>query len=185
MEYNTLKVALVGPSRAGKTCLGRVITKQIYDSDYIPTIGSDMHYLHFPDTDTRILFWDISGDNNFSFIEDSYVAVSHYVCLCYDSTDYDSYVKLKEKYLRLKDKIDDKHICVVSMKNDDPKGKNCDWGMELAVRLDCSYLVTSARTGNVKEVTDWVMDDAQDEFYRFNPTINKINKRVCWLCNIL
>ena len=166
-KYNTIKIALVGAAFSGKSCLAKAITKQsLFNRDYIPTIGSDLCHMYIPQDSLKILFWDLSGIDRFSFLIESYISTSHLVCLCYDSDDFNSYQKLKEKYVALREFIKDKPVCVVSTKNDRNTYDEY-WGKELSTQLGCPYFTTSSLRGNTKELLDWILEETWKKYPRY------------------
>lgn len=160
-SYNVVRIAFLGPSTSGKSSLVNYLaTGEIFEHDYIPTIGANVKYKILPDKNIKLLMWDLSGDPRFSSIYRSYVQSMPVIFLCYDSSDYTSYQKLIYMYKDCKHLLNDKTICIVSLKNDSysTKFKYYEWGRDLSVQLDCPFLSTSVYLGNVNQILQWATD---------------------------
>src|SRR3989344_8231491 len=155
-HYNTVQVALLGATKSGKTSLARAISGQKFELEYIPTIGSDMFHIYNDDLNLKFLFWDLSGNSRFNTMAESYILISHVVCLCYDSTNYESYQTVRNLYYKFKDVMNKKHICVISTKNDDVLNITLPWGTELSTFLECPMFMTSAVQRKFNDYVEWL-----------------------------
>jgi small GTP-binding protein len=68
------KVTVVGDGRVGKTSLIKKFTKGGFQQDYIKTIGAQFTVYHkdIKEDKIELLFWDIAGQDEFSFLKPSF-----------------------------------------------------------------------------------------------------------------
>ena len=105
------KIILIGDSLVGKTCLFKKLTKGIYSTTNISTIGMDQKSLDkkvnvpedpnnelSPETekDFIISLWDTAGQERFRAITAGYFKQSHGLILLYDITNRTSFENLEK-----------------------------------------------------------------------------------------
>jgi Ras-related protein Rab-11A len=166
-EYNVVRVALLGATESGKSCLASALAGQRFMHGYVSTIGANMIHKYFPREYLKILVWDLSGSERYEFIIQSYIQTCDMVLLCYDSHDYVSYRKLLEQRESFKRLIGNKPVAVVATKTDLNTFTHGDCGRELAVRLDIPFISSSALTGDVHDVMSWVRNYAHQKFFHY------------------
>lgn len=159
------KIVVVGSNAVGKTTLLRNISDQTLEKNYIPTLGVNVSNIDFKfksknspiETSVSISVWDIAGQfftRNLPIHKKFYNGASAAI-LVYDLTRDLTYKDVPEwretvdknvgnilPILLIGNKVDLKDERVVSIEK----------GNEMAGKLRCPYIETSALTGeNVKE----------------------------------
>ena len=161
--YKTVKVALLGAAKSGKSCLANALAMQKFNHEYHTTIGANMTHRCIDSEKLKFVFLDLSGVERFQFIVESYIQTADMVLLCYDAHDYTSYQKMTELREKFNHLIGNRPNAVVALKTDLAKTfKPSEWGRDLAVRYDFPFLRSSAINGDIQEVLNWIMKDLVD-----------------------
>ena len=98
-DYDYLfKVLLIGSSGVGKSSLLLRFADDIFNENFMPTIGVDFK-IRTSDVDgkkVKMQIWDTAGQEKFKTLTQSYYRGSHGVVVAYDITDRDSFAKVSE-----------------------------------------------------------------------------------------
>lgn len=94
---NAFKIALLGASGAGKTCLMHRVAEGIYKYPIGPTLGVDYisKKVQVGDRDVRLHVWDTAGAERFQKIVEHYYQGSHGIIVVYDVTDRTSFERAR------------------------------------------------------------------------------------------
>ena len=121
--YNILKIAIIGSSYSGKSCLCSAIANREVKKTYHHTIGIDFVSKYIARTNMPMLKLNIldgSGDQKFSVIVFSYIQNCPLLLFCYDSECVQSFNGMVELY-KLYEKnnyIKGKFIIIIETKMD-------------------------------------------------------------------
>ena len=158
----TYKIIIVGDQSVGKTSLMTQYTDQVFNTDYLSTIGVDFRFkvLNFNNENIRLQIWDTAGQERFRSINSVYYREVHGVILVYDITQNDTLNNIKSWYDAVKEYAPNAEFIIVGNKSDlkneqiyEPSGLN------LAEELGCSFVVASSRNStNVKLVFDTLVE---------------------------
>jgi Ras-related protein Rab-1A len=99
MELNydyLLKIIIIGDSGIGKSAILFRFADDIYNDNYISTIGVDFKIktIFINGKMIKLQIWDTAGQERFRTITTSYYRGSHMIFLCYDITDRESFTNL-------------------------------------------------------------------------------------------
>ncbi len=96
-EYDYLfKLLLIGNSSVGKSCILLRFSDNIFNDNFLPTIGVDFKIRTFDlqSKTIKMQIWDTAGQERFKTITSSYYRGAHGVILVYDITDRQSFKDL-------------------------------------------------------------------------------------------
>ena len=81
------KILIVGDGGVGKSTLVNKIKTNIFEKEYIPTMGLDVYSLKINTNHGRIMFklWDCAGQEKFRGLRDAYYINSDAAILVYDT----------------------------------------------------------------------------------------------------
>ena len=149
------KVCLFGPGNVGKTSLLLRYIKDFFNTDLKKTIGSSflIKDVVIDETDVRLLLWDIGGQDIFKKLRTIYFKGSNAAFGVFDVTDPQSLLKLPGWVSSIKKTVK-KNIpmIIVGNKIDLERQVGRQEAEDLAKRLNCDYLETSAKTGEKVEI---------------------------------
>ena len=149
------KVCLFGPGNVGKTSLLIRYIKDFFNTDLKKTIGSSflIKDVVIDETDVRLLLWDIGGQDIFKKLRTIYFKGSNAAFGVFDVTDPQSLLKLPGWVSSIKKTVK-KNIpmIIVGNKIDLERQVGRQEAEDLAKRLNCDYLETSAKTGEKVEI---------------------------------
>lgn len=95
-------------------------------------------------------FWDLAGLDRFQNIIISYIKDSSVIIFCYSSEDYQSFLKIMDRYRQYKNcgHLKNKHIIIVATKADSKKAIDGfeEWGETFAKNKGYPFIKTSAYT---------------------------------------
>jgi len=97
-EYDYLfKLLLIGNSSVGKSCILLRFSDNIFNDNFLPTIGVDFKIRTFDlqSKTIKMQIWDTAGQERFKTITSSYYRGAHGVILVYDITDRQSFKDLE------------------------------------------------------------------------------------------
>ena len=88
-----LKILIIGNSGVGKSCLLVRFADDIYQENYIATIGVDFKIktLDVDEKNVKLQIWDTAGQDRFRNITASYYRGAAGIAIVYDITDPDSF----------------------------------------------------------------------------------------------
>ena len=149
------KVCLFGPGNVGKTSLLIRYIKDYFTSDLKQTIGSNflIKDVEIDQTNVRLLLWDIGGQEQFAKLRTIYFKGSNAAFGVFDLTSPQSLLKLPGWISSIKKTVKKSiPILIVGNKNDLERQIDRGEAEDLAKRLNCEYLETSAKTGENVEL---------------------------------
>jgi Ras-related protein Rab-23 len=85
------KITVIGDGMVGKTSLIKKFTKGSFGQDYIKTIGAQFSVFDkvINEHKIRLLFWDIAGQKDFSFVRTSFFNKSQAAIIVYSLEEND------------------------------------------------------------------------------------------------
>jgi len=98
MDSNYLfKILLIGDSGVGKTSLIMRFTKNIFNEDFLNSIGVDFKSkdLNVEGKKIKLQIWDTAGQERFRTITSSYYRTAHAIAIVFDITRRQSYEHVK------------------------------------------------------------------------------------------
>ena len=154
MSYK-FKVCLFGPGNVGKTSLLIRYIKDYFNPELKQTIGSNflIKDVEIDKTKVRLLLWDIGGQDQFAKLRTIYFKGSNAAFGVFDLTSPQSLLKLPGWVSSIKKTVKKTiPMIIVGNKNDLERQIERQEAEDLAKRLNCDYLETSAKTGEKVEL---------------------------------
>jgi len=148
------KVCLFGPGNVGKTSLLLRYIKDFFNTDLKKTIGSSflIKDVVIDEIDVRLLLWDIGGQDIFQKLRTIYFKGSNAALGVFDVTNPQSLLKLPGWVSSIKKTVKKSiPMIIVGNKIDLERQVGRQEAEDLAKRLNCDYLETSAKTGEKVE----------------------------------
>ena len=149
------KVCLFGPGNVGKTSLLIRYIKDYFSPDLKQTIGSNflIKDIEIDQKNVRLLLWDIGGQDQFAKLRTIYFKGSNAAFGVFDVTDPQSLLKLPGWISSIKKTVKKSiPMIIVGNKIDLERQVGRQEAEDLAKRLNCTYLETSAKTGEKVEI---------------------------------
>ena len=149
------KVCLFGPGNVGKTSLLIRYIKDYFNPDLKQTIGSNflIKDVEIDKTNVRLLLWDIGGQDQFAKLRTIYFKGSNAAFGVFDVTSPQSLLKLPGWVSSIKKTVKKTiPMIIVGNKIDLERQVERHEAEDLAKRLNCDYLETSAKTGEKVEL---------------------------------
>jgi len=144
------KVTLFGPGNAGKTSLIIRYVRDAFNESLKKTIGSNflIKDVTIDDKKVRLLLWDIGGQAQFQKLRRIYFKGSNGAIGVYDVTSSESLLKIPGWVSSINKSLN-KEVPMILCGNKVDLERKVSWeeGEELAKRLKCDYMETSAKTG--------------------------------------
>lgn len=120
MENNkAINIILIGDVKVGKTSFINAINNDVFNPNYLPTIGVDINDFIFNKSDNMI-FWDSSGEEVFRFIIIRYIERMDIVLLFFDLENRKSF-ELLTYFLDTLEKYHKKILLIGNKSNSDKK----------------------------------------------------------------
>lgn len=146
------KVTLFGTSNVGKTSLVQRFIKESFSNDLKKTIGTTflIKDIVLEDANVRLLVWDIGGQAQFSNMRSVYFKGSNAALGVYDVTSHESLLKIPGWVSSIKKSVGKIPMILLGNKIDlatENNRINEKESLDLAKRLECEHLYTSALTG--------------------------------------
>lgn len=156
MKYKTI---ILGNASVGKTTIVQKFTTGKFRNDYLPTLGisiTEQEYDLIGDNQNTVNFmlWDLAGQKFFKRARTTYIRGSQAAFLVYDCTNRKSFEDIREWYNEVHKDTEKIPIVLVGNKIDlkDQRAVTHEEGKALASELKCSFIETSALTGeNINE----------------------------------
>ncbi len=139
----------------GKTSLLIRYIKDFFNTDLKKTIGSSflIKDVVIDEIDVRLLLWDIGGQDIFQKLRTIYFKGSNAAFGVFDVTDPQSLLKLPGWVSSIKKTVKKTiPMIIVGNKIDLERQVERQEAEDLAKRLNCDYLETSAKTGESVEI---------------------------------
>ncbi|XP_064600784.1 ras and EF-hand domain-containing protein-like [Liolophura sinensis] len=147
------KVLLTGNAGVGKSSLLMRYATDIYQDEYVPTIGLDfkVKLVTLKGKRVKLQLWDTGGQEQFRTITNSYYRGCNAILLVYDVTDQESFIRLKD-WIREVDAYcnDDVIKILVGNKSDrsDARVVDLDTAKAFAAEQGVDVMEVSAKTGD-------------------------------------
>ncbi len=148
------KLVFLGEGAVGKTSL---VGRYVYDSfegDYLATIGTHIHVksVQIEDTVVKLVIWDIAGQEDFKKLRKAYYQNSSGAFFVYDTTRPETLARLDDWVETLYSVTGKIPLVLVENKIDLPSEIPEGKGQEMATKLGCAFVRTSAKEDqNVEE----------------------------------
>ena len=149
------KVCLFGSGGVGKTSLLIRYIKDYFSPDLRKTIGSSflIKDIEIDQKNVRLLLWDIGGQQKFNKLRTIYFKGSNAAFGVFDLTNPQSLLKLPGWISSIKKTVKQTiPMVIVGNKIDLERQVDKQEAEDLAKRLNCDYLETSAKTGEKVEI---------------------------------
>jgi len=153
-EYDYLfKLLLIGNSSVGKSSLLVRFVDDIWEENFVPTIGVDfkLKTLEIDGKKVKLQIWDTAGQERFKNITASYYRGGNGVLVVYDITDRDSFNNLNSWLIEI-EKNANKNVfkLLIGNKNDleDERKVSYNEGKEFADSNGMKFIETSAKTSD-------------------------------------
>ncbi len=114
------KIILVGRIGVGKTSLVRRYVQNVFDDEYLSTIGVkvDKKEVATPKGTVNLLIWDIAGEANFTKISESYYLGAHGCIFVADLSRINTFDNFTHQITSLRKKIPNIKIITIANKTD-------------------------------------------------------------------
>jgi Ras-related protein Rab-11A len=129
-QLRIFKVVVVGDSAVGKTSLSMRYATNTFQYEYIKTIGSNffLRDLHVDDQQTRLLIWDLAGDEFFGQIRPIFYQGSFGAMVVFDVTRRSTFEHLSGWLKELNTNIEWNIPIILAANKTDSK----EWELDLA-----------------------------------------------------
>ena len=150
------KVIIIGDGAVGKTSLIQQFTQETFETAYIKTIGAQFsnYKAEIEGTKAELLFWDIAGQDTFSFLKPSFYSASKAAIIVYsleeNTLGIRSFESIKSWYDDVKQYCGEIPIILFGNKVDliDESGIDHSRIQRVVKELNLlGYYITSAMTG--------------------------------------
>ncbi|WP_371804351.1 GTP-binding protein [Candidatus Lokiarchaeum ossiferum] len=154
------KLCVLGDPAVGKTSLIHQFVTKRFEKDYKPTLGiaiTNRRYnlQGFENKVLDFMIWDLAGQKFFQRVRQYYYTGANAAFIMYDISRRESFEgRIKYWYKDIRKAIPDIPIVIVGNKLDllEKRQVKEEEGLHLAKELKCSFLETSAKSGeNVKD----------------------------------
>ena len=152
-EYDSVKVALLGDSGVGKTCIIKRYTEDEYDENSPTTAGASysQRILDIDGKRIQLDLWDTAGQEKYRSLGKRFYKDAYIICLVYDISTASSFENLKSVWYKdLKDYGEKyKVLAVVGSKSDKFEKEEVkeEEAREYAKSIEATFMLTSAKTG--------------------------------------
>jgi len=152
-----LKILIIGNSGVGKSCLLVRFADDIYQENYIATIGVDFKIktLDVDEKNVKLQIWDTAGQDRFRNITASYYRGAAGIAIVYDITDPESFFNINSWLIEV-EKNASKNVYKILIGNkcdlDEKRKVTFEQGKEFADTHGMKFFETSAKNAhNVEE----------------------------------
>lgn len=173
-EYDYLfKLLLIGNSSVGKSCILLRFSDNIFNDNFLPTIGVDFKIRTFDlqSKTIKMQIWDTAGQERFKTITSSYYRGAHGVILVYDITDRQSFKDLENWLLETeKHASEDIVKILVGNKNDLESSRVVTYneGKNYAMNNGMEFIETSAKVNvNIEEAFFTIARKIKEKVQKF------------------
>jgi len=149
-----IKLLLIGDSGVGKSCLLCRYSDDVFNSNFITTIGIDfkIRTIELDGAKIKLQIWDTAGQERFRTITQAYYRGAMGILLVYDVTDDKSFNNIRTWMRNIEQHANEQVVKILlGNKCDMPDKKMVTWeqGNDLAKEYGIEFFETSAKT-NVK-----------------------------------
>ena len=165
-----LKILIIGNSGVGKSCLLVRFADDIYQENYIATIGVDFKIktLDVDEKNVKLQIWDTAGQDRFRNITASYYRGAAGIAIVYDITDPDSFNNINSWLIEV-EKNASKSVYKILIGNkcdlEEKRKVTVEQGKEFADTNGMKFFETSAKNAH----------NVEDSFVTMTKEIIKIN----------
>lgn len=153
------KLCVIGEPAVGKTSLINQFVHEKFITDYKPTLGisitSQSYDIQgFDEKQMNFMIWDVAGQKFFQRVRQYYYMGSNVTFIVFDTTRRETFEKVEYWFDDIHKVIPNLPIVIVGNKIDLDADRQVshDEGESLARKLRCSYMETSAKSGeNVRD----------------------------------
>lgn len=167
MDNDTLmiKLILLGDGRVGKTSLANRYAKNIFKSDYQPTIGVNflIKQIVYNNQPVKVLIFDTAGQEFLSSLRKQHYAAANGVVIVYDITNQQTFDDLHLWVNEIQEEVGDVKTIIVGNKVDleDKRVISAEEGKLYAQSVRSSYMESSAKGDIlVNDIFQSFIDDA-------------------------
>lgn len=145
-----LKVTLGGDGNVGKTTLMRRLGTGVFEPERAMTIGVDFHVydIQHHQSATRLIVWDVSGQDRFAFTRRAFYRGSKSVGLVYDVSTRSTFERLPLWREEIQAVLPHVPMVLVGNKIDLPRQVSTREGRALAEVWGAPFIETSCLTGD-------------------------------------
>jgi Ras-related protein Rab-1A len=164
-----LKIVMVGDSGVGKSSLLVRYSDDIFDQNYIATIGVDFRIKTVERNGkiVKLQIWDTAGQDRFKTITQSYYRGAHACMLCFDLTDKLSFENLNTWISEVKNLAPpDTSFVLIGTKADLPAKRviSHQQAADFANHFGMKYCETSSKTAtNITDCFEEAIDRAMEK----------------------
>ena len=151
---SNVKIALIGNSAVGKSCIINRFTKGVFEENIKPTIGIGFaqKYLLIDGVNIQCNLWDTAGQEKYKSMGKECYRDAFIVCLVYDITDAKSFEDIEKVWLPDLKKFGEKYrvLALVGNKCDLYANEKVDESKarEYAEKIKASFFLSSAKNGD-------------------------------------
>lgn len=144
-----LKVVLGGDAQVGKTSLMRRYCTARFDPLRSMTIGVDFHIydLQVGQTPTRMVVWDMGGQERFAFARRAFYRGTQAVALVFDASNRTSFYNLTRWWREARDSLHDVPMLLLANKIDLPRQVSLEEMTQIAKAWNMQYYESSCANG--------------------------------------
>jgi Ras-related protein Rab-1A len=144
------KIIIIGDSGVGKTTLLSQYVDNIYNSNYISTIGVDFKIktINVNNKVIKLQLWDTAGQERFRTITTCYYRGANIILMCYDITDKSTFINLNMWFSEIKKYASPNVIIILcGTKNDLELKRQVSYeeGKDYAEKNDFIFFETSSK----------------------------------------
>ena len=153
-NMESVKVALLGSSGVGKTCIIKRYTEGNFDENSQSTSGASysQKILKIETKSIQVDIWDTAGQEKYRSLGKRFYKDAYIVCLVYDITNNESFNDLKEKWYSDLKSFGEKYniLAVVGAKSDCYEKEEVaeNEAREYAKSIGATFMLTSAKNGS-------------------------------------
>ena len=153
-KLDKVKIALIGSTGVGKTCIIKRFAEDTYDEGGISTIGGAYYQktMTINGKQIQIDLWDTAGQEQYRSLTRHFYKDAYIVCLVYDITKENTFEDLKNVWYNELKANGTKYniLAVVGNKSDDFENEKIreETAREYAEQINAVYFLTSAKTGD-------------------------------------
>ena len=149
-----VKVALLGDSGVGKTCIIKRYYEDEFDENSATTAGASYSQknLNINGKDIQLDIWDTAGQEKYRSLGRRFYKDAYIICLVYDITNATSFENLKNIWYKDLKEYGEKYkiLAVVGSKSDCYENEDVkeEEAREYAKSINATYMLTSAKNGD-------------------------------------
>ncbi|MBI5653460.1 MAG: response regulator [Chloroflexi bacterium] len=144
-----LKVTLGGDGGVGKSTLIRRLCTGSFNAERRMTIGVDFHLydVAYSDTQTRLVVWDVSGQDHFAFTRRAFYRGSKAIGLVYAVNDRATFERMTQWQREIREILPTTPLVLAANKTDLEDQVTREEGRALAREWNVPFFETSCATG--------------------------------------